>query len=403
MSYSDRLRKGQFISPSGIEIDFYFDDLQRSKERKSAIVELINSNESIAQDSGLFSDTYEFSIYFTGQDYDLSADLFYQMLSEKYSQENSGILKHPRWGNIPVMPIAFNQSESFVSNVQRAIFEITFRKVWPSQYPILAENQASEITAVIDDNQITDDHKPDFVNQMTIDRETGPDIGNKISGMFTTAKNAVLSIFDGFSDDAAEKIKDLSTLENSMSEYVDDIARNIFNALGAIQRVMRLPADIQSNLKQKIEGYVDMIAGIITLMPEESDNDKTLKTVSLCFAVMAMSESNLTIDMETRTDSLYVIDKTQEQLQIVSELGIDHDYISAAYSTVSQVVNLLLLQMFDLRIEKRKVLTIDSNPIALFYKETGGLNLLEEFMQTNHLVGDEFLNIQAGTEVVFYG
>jgi len=403
MSFRERLREGKYIAPSGLDIVFYYDTLERVTDRKHAISELINSNESIAQDFGLFSETYDLPVYFIGEDYDLSADSFYQMLSEKYSQENPGYLIHPRWGNIPVIPITFKQSENFVSNAQIAKFEVVLKKVWPSQYPVLAENQGAEIVSLIEAHQITDTHQPDFISQLNVNRETAPNIANKLGQTFTIVKNSMLSIFDGVGDAAQETIDSLLDNENNMSGYIDDIGSNLYNALSTIQKSMRLPNEITSTLKQKIAGYTDMIADIISLLPDDNDNDNILKTASLCFAVMALAESNLSIDLQTRTESLYVIDKTQEQLQKVIALSIDHDYISAAYGTVAKLVNMLLLTMYDLRLEKRKVLTIDSNAIELVFNETGNLDSLDEFIANNNMVNDHFLNLPAGTEVVFYG
>lgn len=59
-AFLSRLRAGRFTSPSGVESSFLFDTLSRSRAKKTAVHEVVDSDETILQDMG--SSLHVFSV-----------------------------------------------------------------------------------------------------------------------------------------------------------------------------------------------------------------------------------------------------------------------------------------------------------------------------------------------------
>ncbi len=100
MSHFDRLSELLYTSPSGKEFRPLWDDLERSGGKKAAVHELVGLNVASVQDLGNSAKKYPLSLYFTGENYDLTADGFYKALEEK----GRSVLSHPRWGNLTSSP-----------------------------------------------------------------------------------------------------------------------------------------------------------------------------------------------------------------------------------------------------------------------------------------------------------
>jgi prophage DNA circulation protein len=128
MSYIDRIERLTYQSPKRKTFDLEFDDLARNIQRKTAINEFPYQNIANVQDLGMGNLKIPIRCYISGNDYDLEADRFFKALNE----QGSGILDHPRWGSIDVIPINITQSESFIDGLGRAIFEIEFVEFFPN-------------------------------------------------------------------------------------------------------------------------------------------------------------------------------------------------------------------------------------------------------------------------------
>ena len=154
-AWVDRLREGSFTSPSGIISNFKVDILSRIGGKKASNHEILNKDEAIPQDQGNRSTAYPLEIYFTGENGDQEADVFYASLRERYSAAAPGILRHPRWGDLNVMPFEFQQVEQFVTGAGIFRVPVEFREIPISTFPTAIGVDQAEISANITELEVT--------------------------------------------------------------------------------------------------------------------------------------------------------------------------------------------------------------------------------------------------------
>ncbi|KKM22181.1 hypothetical protein LCGC14_1627920, partial [marine sediment metagenome] len=146
-AWVNRLRAGSFTSPGGIVSNFKMDIATRIGGKKASIHEILNKDEAIPQDQGNRSQAFPIEAYFTDGDGDIEADAFYNSLRERYTASNPGILKHPRWGDINVMPFEFQQVETLVTGAGVFRVPVEFREIPPQLFPSPESIDQSDIVA----------------------------------------------------------------------------------------------------------------------------------------------------------------------------------------------------------------------------------------------------------------
>ena len=113
--------------------------------------------------------------------------------------------------------------------------------------------------------------------------------------------------------------------------------------------------------------------------------------------------------VDSLNDTLNALDTVQQNFET---LDIDQQYFSGRdtyallYKVIMYAVKFLLLSAFDLSVEKRITLDKPRCPIEIVVTEYGTLGdndvMLDLFIQTNELTGDEIYLLPAGREVVIY-
>src|SRR5512138_87768 len=100
MAWQDRLKEVKYTSPSGQEFTFFYENLSVESEKKTAEFIFPEIDGAYIQDMGRAGRKFPFTIYFSGEDYDIDADSFLAALEEK----GIGKLEHPVYGNRKVIP-----------------------------------------------------------------------------------------------------------------------------------------------------------------------------------------------------------------------------------------------------------------------------------------------------------
>ena len=420
MSYRDNLRPGSFVSPSGTEHFFKFNDLTRSKGKKASVSEILDSDESVAQDQGNASPAYPMDVFFTGEDYDVEADFFWQALSERYSPENPGILKHPRWGDVTVMPMSFSQSESFVSGAQVGKFNVEFRQTFKIAYPTTDLNTETEALRNINKMKKATD-----VDRIKKDAGNLAKLKNKITAAVKVISDSLKSIVE--TQEGA--IAKFEAIQAGIDSVIDDIGTNLFNIVAATQTLMLFPGRIFDDTLAKINGYYDMIVGLIDTftdedegVPEDRLNNAIMLELLAGMGSAALSEAALFTDYPTKqeaSDGIAIVEAgyntvnaaIENSVELATDVDmensylVDHNYVTYMQQTVKAINLIILTQSFDLKIEKRITLKEPSDMVTLCAKYYNSVEneTIDFFLTTNELIGDEFIEISPGRELVFYG
>lgn len=419
MSYLDRLRPASYIAPSGDEFEFEMDTLSRSGSKKGSTQEIIDSKESISQDQGNKANSFQISAYFKGSDYDIPSDEFYSALEQKYTLDNPGILKHPRWGDINVFPFTWTQKEELVKGAMIGRIDITFRKVFPRQYP------ATDIQSV--DEALTNINKMEVISQESAGSFI-TDIAAAASNIAGKIKSAVGIIRNNMKAITAtvEAVEDqFLAIQSGIDDLIDDVAGNIFLITAAVQRLIRLPGKIQSSTLDKINGYQDMITQLCENFSDENEtsennlkNNAIMMQIFAGFATAEIAEASSFTDYTIRSESISAIDSIIESLGVFTDsfdaakvggtadnlFSGDHDFFSLLFDTIARINEVVLSQAFDLAAEKRFILKHNSDAITECYKAYGNVrsDTVLFYIESNNLKNDEFIEIPAGRELVVY-
>ena len=413
MSYLDRLRPASFIPPSGDEIFFNTDSLERSSGKKGATQEILDSGESISQDQGNQTTVFTIPAYFTGADYDTETDIFYKALEEKYTQELPGILRHPRWGNITVFPFSWSQKEELISGARVGKIDVTFRQVFPKAFPTSDGQSLDEALANLDEAETISEGLSE-----NIDVDSAQGLSN-VKGKFTAAQGTISSA-------VKTKTDQYKAIQSAVNGLIDGVGGSITETVAGIQRLIRTPARIKSQTLDKVNGYKDMVSTLIDDFNNDAETSTTNKKNNVIMmqlfaglATGATAEAAAYTDYSIRSEALSAIETINETLAIFTtgindsrtdgdvsnEFSGDHNFYNLIFDTITRVNEILLNRAFDLKAEKKFVLKYDSDAIILCYEHYGNVDpdTMQFFFETNRLINDEYTSIPAGREIVVYG
>jgi len=435
MSYIDRIERLTYQSPKRKTFDLEFDDLARNIQRKTAINEFPYQNIANVQDLGMGNLKIPIRCYISGNDYDLEADRFFKALNE----QGSGILDHPRWGSIDVIPINITQSESFIDGLGRAIFEIEFVEFFPdaNNFPekiyAFFKNLFKLITGVIDfvfqliDSIITIETDLRRVGR-TGKRIVGSAISEtkrietRLKGVSQRLKedmrnNFVSSTFDPtvrFSVDGREKQDTFNKNLRVFQEYIEDNPNIVISeAVKQLNNLARLPQGDNIPVSQTIASYNTTIDYIDSKFSDTNMNDfeANINGYNAIAFTLALSEKLINANYVTRNDSIQAIDVLQERREklkliydkVIQKNGnLDYDILVQTYNTISNSQRQILNQSLQLPTEKSIILDKDTSPIEFVYSLTNDIDRLDELMSYNNLQGKNILVIPKGTSVRYY-
>ena len=414
-SYLDRLSNASFVTPSGVEFDFKFDEVSRDGSKKISLSEILDSNQSIAQDQGNKAILYPMSIYFTGKDYDLISDQFFIGLSEKYKTSNPGILNHPRWGRILVFPMTFKQSESLVSGSRVGRFDVSFVRIYPGEAPVSEEASLRDITNIAD--KLKAATEAIFDNVLLFAVRHVADFSGRVANSF----GLVTGVISGLVSSQQALLDEIENLGDSFNSLLDDVADNAYLLVFQTQRMMDLPSNLKDDTLLRINRFKDLFDLLITGNQNDTAQDKNIQKNSVimleslagyAIAQMVVSASNTTYS--TRSQVLGSIEtifnsyntfNNELNNNSTSEYSGDHNFLLNLANLSKQAITLLLNVAFDLPAEKIFILQDASDPISLAYKYYGKIDLetIQFFADTNYLVNNEFIELPAGREIIVYG
>ena len=435
MSYVERIELLTYQSPKRKTFDLEFDDLARNIQRKTAINEFPYQNIANVQDLGMGNLKIPIRCYISGSDYDLEADRFFKALNE----QGSGILDHPRWGSIDVIPINITQSESFVEGLGRAIFEIEFIQYFPD-----ANNYPEKIYSFFKDvfNLVTS--IVDFAFQLidtilTIETDLRrvARTGRRIVGSVVSETKRVETRFKGISDrwkedtrnnfvnstfDPANKFsvggRERQDLFNKnlrvFQEYIEDNPDLVISeAVKQLNNLARTEQDPDIKVSQLAKSFTDTLDFIESKFDDVNMNDfeANINGYNAIAYTLAMSEKLINTNFTTRGEAIQIIDtlsERREKLKIIYDKviqkngNLDYDILLQVYNSISLSQRQILNLSLQLPTEKNFILEKDTSPIEMVYSITGNIDRLDELISYNNLQGKNILVIPKGTSIRFY-
>ena len=420
-AFFSRLRPGRFTSPAGVQSSFLYDNLSRSRGKKTSAHEVSDADTTIIQDSGTTLLVFPLEVYFVGENGDQEADIFFKSLTEeRYTPDAPGILNHPRWGDIPVIPFdAVEQVESYTSG--SGIFRVT---VTLRETKTVSRSTASKLSPSGLDNKYKQ------VNASAI--EQAEKMVTTAKAKYAKAKSVVtkkVKIITGVADDltglADDVRREVDAAKAGILELIN-ISAAIPQIIGAASDIVRTITSIPQDSADLFSQIVDMTNDILNDFGEDISNASTpTDSANVAYilqgigtaCVLGVANAGIMIDYETRETvgkSIDDIDGAYSDYLVVlqsagnvdgSQFAIDHDTLSglhgAAYDTITYLTN----ASFDLKLKRTYTLTAPSDPVTLCWKYYRDIShdTLDFFARTNKLTNYEFIEIPAGREVAIYG
>jgi len=417
-TYAERMIPFIYTSPTGYTFELKYDKLEREGGKKGSVNEILDSDTAVLQDQGQMSVRFPVDVYFTGDDYDLIADGFFHALSEKYTMLNPGKIIHPRWGHLRVFPMKWKQSESFISGERRANFHIEFVRINPLggifKTISLAISQVVGLISFLDSVSVS--------SYVVTTAQAIQAIGSSINSSIDTVKR--------FTDDLINLQPDLRDISNAI--YLDgkDLLSTPSTSgslvISQTQKMLKLPMNLEDDTFKKINSFSSIISQLaidnsnVGDVSAEVRKNKAITFQSIAgFCVAAQNVAALSTNFTTRKSAITAIELLQSSYEsftdsielfkvesaiIENSFSGDSSFLEYIYNIHSKTISIILQNSFSLASEVSKTISTPIDLVSLCYEFYGSIDddILNFFIQTNSIKDNEFLELSAGREVVFY-
>ena len=419
MSYLDRLRPDiQLTSPDGTVFIALWRGNESSHVKKIGIFDYPGVAGSTVQDQNIKSATYPLTLHFEGPDNDLTAKQFTDALKEKGVWE----VVHPVLGLLKLQPLSFTPdwqpvTSGNVTTVDTEWIEPLDLVVVPS----VPELQAAVAAQIEEVNEVSAEQLED---------NTFQDTAEEVGGIRSAVKDVVAAVeekLEAVSDFAADITAEMLAIKRDIDAVLAVVPMDIIALAGQIKELIQLPARAIQDVGARLDAYKGFAISAGLLSPDTpgtaSYNRVAVQEAALTAAMGAVADVASTGDLLSRTEAVGVIEDVLALFDDVtnnldaSQVLFENSAIDAQYFSQSQsysvaarlnalVVAYLLRAAFDLKVEKRFVLTRARNPVMVTIEEYGSLGeddlLLDLFLTSNLIQGDEFMIMPKGRALVVY-
>jgi hypothetical protein len=406
--YTDRLRQPVYRSLSGATFVLQFDDVERSGGKKAAVHEFPQQDAASVQDLGNQEQRFPMTVYFTGADYDQQADAFWQALSER----GAGALQHPRYGDIPVLPLSWSQTEKWVDGVGRADFRVEFIRS--------PDTVAFPITVVAIDTAISAGVASAI--ELSVEIAAGQffpinaaDIAN-IKNQALFGIRSLKSAFDSILSTAESIQAEFNALFEEITSGIDELIAAPGELYTKMAQLASIPAQIVTSVSSKVDSYIALFSEPV---PEELTNAQAINIGEMTvYPFGALAVASTIGDIQSRGEAVAISDKLSgavdtfnSRIELVESASPSYRQNQAILAQLKDSMDKarasLLDRSYSLKTERRVTLASERTPIDLlsefFANEITDLDAaLDDFILSNGLKSDEIILVPAGREVVYY-
>lgn len=386
-----------------------------SGKKRNGIFEFPKVAGGIVQPLKLGVLTYPLSFYFEGDDNDLEAIKFVNALKE----DGPWAIVHPVLGELELYPATFNVNIDPVNSGNMTKFETEWIYAKLEDLVIEFSNPLSEIglnvnaTSVAKLAENVDQETPGLIAQIAKDVQ-------EVADMVSTNLETLYTQF-------ADVNKNIQSIKRSITTTVDQAVIDVTAIGGQLQALIQLPAQLDLEVHQRLDAYKKVLLDAYSFLPgtntAEDKNAVEAVEIVIVSTLMAITQVITTGELKTRSEAAALIDEVSSLFSdatdnldnvqnLFNENTIDKQYFSQtdSYAFTYQLISLanrqVLTSAFDLKIEKRFVISKPRAPIEITITEYGGLGKndinLDTFIDSNSLKGNDILLIPAGREVVVY-
>ena len=413
MSWKDRIREAAYTSPSGVRVAFTFEDVSSGVDKKTTGFNFPDANGTYVQDLGNTGRRFPLRIIFHGENCDLEATSFEELILEK----GYGRLEHPVHGLKTVVPFgAVTRRDDLKSAGNQVVFDITFWETIELVYPLSQIDPSSQVINSIDD----------FNNSTAQQFENDTDLNTvvkqqKIKGTFTKSLDAVKSGLNKISKVQADVTRQFNNIYNSINSNINTLIGQPLTLVAQTLQLVQSPARVLTSVTARLEAYKNLATNLVTTAgvadPSVTTENSNNFRVNSVYAYSYISGQVLSVvngTFNTKTEALEAAEEIISLFETVTDWTDDNldslglidsgDLYQNLQKAVSYVVGYLIQISFTLKQEKIIILDRDRSVIDLCGELYNNIDdSLDFFILSNKFTGSEIMDgISKGGEIVYY-
>ena len=418
MSATDRVRQQiLFTSVSGKTFEALYTGSPRSGTKSLAIFKYPNIKGEVVQDLEIGSDRYPMTIFFEGPDHDFAAQDFHDELRLKGQWD----VVHPIHGNLALQLIDCAENDDPIQDSNRTSFDLNWIEPANIQITLSEEELVAQINAQAKKTNES------FLDQL---KKLKQDTFAKIQAAkdaIDSVTNAINSVLGPIAATITELNDAFNQITASIQNLLDSGILDPAALLGQITNLTQLPLLANNDFQSRMDSYTELSENTFELSPSDatdaSFNTTLIQELALGSVLVASAQITATSDFTTRAQVIDAIERTNnllkdttDRLDLTQKLfdgnDVDNQYFSNSssftdiYLLTSMALRLLILSIFDLKIEKRFKLKKNRAVIEIVITEYGDVGdddiFYNLFITSNKLKGNDILILPAGREVVVY-
>jgi len=412
MTWEERLKPAAYTSPSGVRIEFDYEDVSRGFDKRTTAFETSGRDGTYVQDSGSGGRVMPITAFFSGPDYDLVAEAFEAALRER----GRGRLEHPMYGTFDVVPFGrVTRKDALVSAGNQAVISVEFFES-TGLFPTTQGSAAFQVGEAIED--FNTGASEEFAEVL--------DVSSAVEeSSLADEYNAILTVTDNVLRGIAETQEDVRSKFNAVKTSIDRGLRILIGDPLTLARqtiqLVQLPGRAAASITDRLEGYGNLLTGLLEsvgIQDAKANDSRTsnwFHTANLYASayVSASVVSAVNNEFATKPDALTAADLILSQFAALVEWR-EQNYCSlgevdtgagyqALQKTVALSASFLVGLSFSLKQEKTVTLTRSRTVVDLVAELYGTTDeQLDFFINSNDLTGSEILEIPRGREIVYY-
>jgi hypothetical protein len=408
MAWSDRIKEAAYTSPSGFRLAFMFADVSRSIDKNGTAYSFPDANGTYIQDMGTSGRRFPMRLYFNGANCDLEAEAFEAALLEV----GTGRLEHPVYGSRDVVPMGeITRRDDLVTGANQVIIEATLWEtigvVYPSNQGNLPGDTAAAVAA--------------FNAAQAAEFAANANLGGALARAQFGAK------YSAFVNKAADTLRTVADTQANVAKQFDGAVKSINRGVDVLVSqpltlafqtsiMLQAPARALSALGDRFAAYANLARSIFTpnAGPPVENNELRGRDLFASGSVAGSVVSVLNNEYRTRPEAFAAAETVLNifaevvawrdatfQASDVIDTGDAHQALENA---VALAAGYLVALSFGLRFERRIVLDRARSVVDLCAELYGTTweTILDEFINTNELTGDEILELPRGRSIVYY-
>lgn len=412
MAWNDRIREGAYTSPGGTRIRFDYEDVRREFDKKTSGFDFPDADGTYVQDLGNTGRRYPLRLFFWGNDYDLQAEEFENLLAER----GQGRLEHPIYGTVDVVPFGtITRRDDLKTAANQAVIEVTFWETIGLVYPTRQSDPASQVGQAVENyNSAAAEDFADGVSVETAAQRVT--LKNTYENILGTVESGLQAVAD-----VQENVrKQFNAINDSINQGIDTLIGEPLDLAFQTSLLIQAPGRALASITDRLDAYGNLADSIISGNGASVNNNRAnrinaFKTRELTAsgAVTGAIVSVVNTQFERKTSALQAAEDILAKFDAVNDWKdgnlVDLELIDTggAYQRLQEAVALtagfLVEISFTLKQERRVVLDRARTIIDLAAELYGSIDdQLDFLIQSNNLTGSEILELPKGREIVYY-